>query len=113
MYKSEKKVTIEWEKDTDNKNKSSHSTSFNMSNPINRHQESDKITSMINTILDEEFPELANNSLMHDLLLYNVLQKVDTVQTVENVLSCIKTNRAKKINDVYFKNGEVRIKCSI
>lgn len=113
MYQSDKKVTIEWTNFTDNKNKPAYSTSFSMSNPINRTQESDKISSMVNTILNEEFPELINNSLIHDLVLYNVLQKVNTVQTVENVLSCMKTNRAKKINDVYFKNGEVRIKCSI
>ncbi len=112
MYKSEKKVTIEWVNATEKTNKSNY-TSLSMSNPINRNQESDKIASMVNTILNEEFPELINNSLIHDLVLYNVLQKVDTVQTVENVLSCMKTNRAKQINDVYFKNGEVRIKCSI
>ncbi len=113
MYNSKKQVTIEWIKSADTKNKIDNSTSISMSNPINRDSESDKITSMVNTILNEEFPELVNNSLIHDLVLYNVLQKVNTVQTVENVLSCMKNNRAKQINDVYFKNGEVRIQCSI
>lgn len=113
MYNSKKQVTIEWTNTSDTKKQIAKSTSISMSNPINRDNESDKITSMVNTILDKEFPELVNNSLIHDLVLYNVLQKVNTVQTVENVLSCMKNNRAKKINDVYFKNGEVRIKCSI
>lgn len=112
MYQSEQKVTIELVKTKAEQNQKS-SISFNMSNPINNNSESNKISQMVNTILDSEFPELKNNSLIHDLVFYNILEKMNTVQTVENVLSCMKSNQAKKIDDVYFKNGEIRIQCSI
>mgnify|MGYP002626591095 CR=1 FL=1 len=50
-----------------------------------------------------EFPELKNNSLIHDLVLY----RVKTIQTLENVLSCIKEVDVKES-----QNGEM-LTCSI
>ena len=64
---------------------------------------SDKLCKMISEILDNEFPELKNNSLIHDLVLY----RVKTIQTLENVLSCIKEVDVKES-----QNGEM-LTCSI
>jgi len=105
MLNSEKKVTIEWtNKKTDKES--------NMSNPLKRnHTDRNKLSIMVSQILSEEIPQLKNNSLLHDLVLYSLLEKMNTVQTIENVLSYIKENDAKAVQDVSFKNGEIRIKC--
>ncbi len=92
-----------------------------MTSPINKNSNTEKyaecetglVSEMVTTILDNELPMLKNNSLLHDLVLYTVLEKMNTVQNVKNVLSYIKDNRVKEVRDVYFRNGEVRIKCSI
>ncbi len=85
-----------------------------LTNPIfNNSTSKDKLSEMVTTILDKEFPMLKNNSLLHDLVIYTLMEKVKTVQTVENVLSYIKEKNVKQINDVHFKNGEVCIECSI
>ena len=68
---------------------------------------------LVSRVLEEELPQLKNNSLLYDLVLYTLLEKMNTVQSVENVLSYIKGNNAREVKDVSFKNGEVRIKCSI
>ena len=84
-----------------------------MTNPISdSYSDTDKISLMIAKILHEELPMLENNSLLKDLVMYSLLEKMKTVQSVENVLSYIKENNAKQVHDVSFKNGEVRIKCS-
>ena len=107
MLNSEKKVTIEWINEKNDKN-------ANMSNPIKRnHADKNKLSIMVSQILSEEIPQLKNNSLLHDLVLYSLMEKMNTVQTVENVLSYIKDSEAKAIQDVSFKNGEIYIKCSI
>ena len=64
---------------------------------------SDELYKMVSEILDNEFPELKNNSLIHDLVLY----RVKTIQTLENVLSCIKEVDVKES-----QNGEM-LTCSI
>ena len=57
--------------------------------------------------------EIKNNALLYNLVFYGVMEKMKTVQTVENVLSYIKGSDAREVKDVSFKNGEIRIKCSI
>ncbi len=110
MLNSEKKVTIEWIA----KKKNGTEVSSKVSNPItNSYSDTDKLSLMIAKILHEELPMLENNSLLRDLVMYSLLEKMKTVQTVENVLSYMKENNAKEVQDVSFKNGEVCIKCSI
>lgn len=108
MFNSEKKVTLEWVKSSEDNRFESYNSHV-MSNPINN---TDKLTQMVETILNKELPMLIDNSLLHDLVLYVVVRKLKTVQTVENVLSYIKENNLKQVHDISFKNGEVRIKCS-
>ena len=105
MYESERKITLEWQ----NADKKDTPFSYVMSNPINN---TDNFHKMVENILDSEIPRLKNNLVLHDLLLYTVIEKLNTVQTVENVLSYIKENKVKKVQDISFKNGEIRIKCS-
>ncbi len=108
MLNSHKKVTIEWS------NEERHEKNKCMSNPLRRnYSDTDKLSMMVSKILQEELPQLKNNSLLYDLVLYTLLEKMNTVQTVENVLSYIKENNARQVQDVSFKNGEVLIKCSI
>ena len=107
MFKKEKKVTIEWigkEKPTGKK----------VTNPITEYNKvSDSLSIMVSKILQEEIPRLKNNSLLYNLVLHTLTEKMKTVQTVENVLSYIKESNAKAVQDVSFKNGEIYIKCSI
>ena len=115
MLNSEKKVTVEWlcnvkGNDEGNAKVCGKTT---MSNPItNSYSDTDKISLMVTKILHEELPMLEHNSLLKDLVMYSLLEKMKTVQSVENVLSYIKENNAQQVHDVSFKNGEVRIKCS-
>ena len=96
MLNSEKKVTIEWiNKKDENKT--------NMSNPLRSHNDKNKLSIMVSQILSEEIPQLKNNSLLHDLVLYSLLEKMNTVQTIENVLSYIKESDAKTVQDVSFR----------
>lgn len=105
MLKSSKKVTVEViDRTKENKNNMSNSIKINEANR-------NKISLMINDILSKEFPHLKNNSLLKDLVLYSLAEKMSTVQTMENVLSYIKGSNAKVVQDVSFKNGEIRIKC--
>ncbi len=112
MNNKEKTITVEWIYET--KKDERKLLNNRISNPIvNNYSESDKLSTMICNILNEEFPHLRNNSLLHDIVLYNLVEKIKTVQSVENVLSYIKSNNAKQIQDISFNNGDVRIKCSI
>ena len=115
MLNAEKKVTVEWinENQEGNKEEKNLLNSSKISNPIYISHNTDNLSQMITSVLDKELPMLKNNSLLHDLVLYTLMEKMKTVQTVKNVLSYIKGNRAKKVQDVYFENGEVRIKCSV
>ncbi len=115
MFNEEKKVIVEWINENEcakNRTKEIYNTP-KMSNPIYISHNTDNLSQMITNVLDEELPMLKNNSLLHDLVLYTLMERMKTVQTVKNVLSYIKGNCAKKVQDVYFENGEVRIKCSI
>ena len=107
MLNSQKKVTIEWTNEERHGNKC-------MSNPISgSYSDTDKLSILVSRVLEEELPQLKNNSLLYDLVLYSLLEKMNTVQSVENVLSYIKGSNAREVKDVSFKNGEVHIKCSI
>jgi len=115
MFNNERKVTVEWIENEGLAKVNGKTTivAEKMTNPINRYSsDTSKLSEMVTTILDKELPMLKDNALLHELVLYTLLEKVKTVQTVENVLSYIKENNAKTVQDVYFKNGEVRIKCS-
>lgn len=114
MYNEEKKITIEWiSEDNNNIRKKDKKLSYVMSDPIKDNKSpSDKLSAMVRKVLEEELPNLKNNSLLYNLVLYTLTEKMKTVQTVENVLSYIKGNNAKTVQDVYFNNGEVHIKCS-
>lgn len=107
MYNSEKKVTIEW---MNNGNESLNK----VSNPISDgYTNYDKISIMVSKILQEEIPQLKNNQLLYDLVLYSIIEKMNTVQTVGNVLSYIKECHARGVHDVSITNGEVLIKCLV
>ena len=109
MFNKEKKVTIEWITD-----KKGNGKSPKTSNPItDSNKFASNLSTMVSKILEEEIPRLKNNSLLYNLVLYTLTEKMKTVQTVENVLSYIKDSEAKAIQDVSFKNGEIYIKCSI
>ncbi len=84
-----------------------------ISNPITgEFSDTDKLSFMIVKVIHEEFPMIKDNSLLFDLVLYSILEKLKTVQSVKNVLSYIKETNVKMVQDVSFKNGEVLIKCS-
>lgn len=111
MLNSEKKVTIEFVKENGENESSEYA---HMTNPINsEYSNTDKLALMVKRILKEEIPQLENNSLLYDLVLYSLIEKMNTVQKVENVLSYIKDNRIKEVQDVSFRKGEVHIKCSV
>ena len=57
--------------------------------------------------------DIKNNPILYNLILHTVTEKMKTVQTVENVLSYIKSNNAKSVEEVCINNGEIRIKCSV
>lgn len=105
MLNSEKKVTIEC---------INGDFAPNMSNPLNTDlTKTDKVAIMVAQILHDEIPSLRNNSLLYNLVLHTVTEKMKTVQTVENVLSYIRSSNAKSVEDVCIDNGEIRIKCSV
>ena len=109
MLNSQKKVKIEWLNEVNEGIKKS-----NMTNPLEvKPQKSDKIALMVKKILQEEIPQLKDNSLLYDLVLYTIIEKMNTVQTVGNVLSYIRKNHVKEVQDVSIENGEIRIKCSV
>ncbi len=105
MDNNEKKVTVKL---------TSKDNTSNITNPLTtNYSDNDKLSLMIVKILNEEFPMIKNNSLLYDLVLYSLEEKLKTVQKVENVLSYIKENHVKKVDDVSIKNGEIYIKCSV
>ncbi len=105
MQSKEKKITIEWV----NENKKLNFST----NPIQNNSSNEKLSIMVEKILDEELPMMKNNSLLYNLVLYTIIEKMQTVQNVQNVLSCIKEHKGKIVNNITFKNGEVYIQCSI
>ncbi len=84
------------------------------SNPIEENStELKKLSDLIYKIINDEFPFFKNKDMLCNLVLYSLVQKVNTIQTMENVLSYIKEAKIKQINDISFKNGDINIKCSI
>ena len=113
MLNSEKKVTIELiENEMNNKMKD---VLAHMTNPVacDDYSDTDRLLMMISSIIEQEIPQLKNNSLLFDLVSYSILEKMKTVQSVENVLSYMKETNVKTVEDVSFINGEVRIKCLV
>jgi len=90
-----------------------NSISSKFTNPINKIVKTDAISEMVRKVLNEEFPELKNNSLLYDLVIYTLTEKMNTVQNVENVISYMKENKVNEVRDITFRNGEVFIKCSV
>ncbi|MCD7879071.1 MAG: hypothetical protein LUG16_03960, partial [Candidatus Gastranaerophilales bacterium] len=111
MYKNEKKVILELIKDNEERDlRKENSQNMCVSNPITiKNNNANKLSEMVTKVLNAEFPQLKNNSLLHNL----VLEKLNTVQSVENVLSYIKESNVKEVKDVSFIDGEIFIKCSI
>lgn len=111
MLNSEKKVTIELVKE---KGEAPNLTSSKMTNPLSdKYTTSEKLANMVKLVLKQELPQLEHNSLLYDLVLYTITEKMNTVQNVENVLSYIRDNNVKEVQDVSFRKGEVHIKCSV
>lgn len=111
MLNSEKKVTIEL---VNKEGKENVSDCSHMTNPLNgNYTNAEKLAIMVKRVLKEELPQLENNSLLYDLVLYSLIEKLNTVQNVENVLSYIKDNKIKEIHDISFRKGEIHIKCSV
>lgn len=105
MLNSEKKVTIEC---------TNGNFSSGMTNPLNtNYSQNDKIALMVAQILHDEIPSLKENSLLYNLVLHTITEKMKTVQTVENVLSYIRSSNAKNVEEICIDNGEIRIKCSV
>ena len=105
MYEKNEKLTIEWEKETN---------TLKCTNPLaDKNINTNKIAEMVDKILINEIPNIKNNSLLYNLVFYGVMEKMKTVQTVENVLSYMKENKIQKVKNVSIKNGEIRIKCSV
>ncbi len=63
---------------------------------------SEILSLMVSEILEKEFPKLKNNSLLHDLVLY----KVKTIQTEENVLSCMSEIESKETDKKGTNSGD-------
>lgn len=106
MLSTKKQITIELGSNEVTRNKKV------LTNPISQeYTENDKISMMIARVIEDEFPQIKNNSLLYDLVLYSITEKMKTVQSVENVLSYIKGTEAKEVRDVTITNGEVLIKC--
>ena len=105
MCEKEKKVTIELTRGQLNPH---------FSNPLlSKEVETNKLEEMIDRILIHEIQNIKNNILLYNLVFYGVMEKMKTVQTIENVLSYMKENKVQKVQNVSIKNGEIRIKCSV
>ena len=108
MLNNEKKVTIEWVNDVKENKNSSVTNSITES-----YTNSDKLAIMIAKIMHEEFPMIKDNSLLYNLVLYSLTEKMKTLQNVENALQYIKENNGKTVQEVAMKKGESHIKCSV
>ena len=73
----------------------------------------ENLSQMVNQIIEEEFPSLKSTEMLHDMVLYSLIERLNTIQTMENVLSYIKEAKIKKVDEILFKNGDINIKCSI
>ena len=111
MINTEKRIKVEWINEVNNER---HNSVNGMTNPLKSDcSDTEKLGLLVKRVLEEEIPRLKNNSLLYDLVLYTIIEKMKTVQSVENVLSYIKENKARKVYDVIFIDGEVHIKCSV
>ena len=85
-----------------------------MSNPLEKNSSMEEnLSQMVNQIIEEEFPSLKNTEMLYDMVLYSLLERLNTIQTMENVLSYIREANIKKVDEILFKNGDINIKCSI
>ena len=67
----------------------------------------------VDSIIADEFPRMRNNSLLRSFVIESLLDSMGTVQSIQNVLLYSKENSVKSIDDVFFKDGDVHIKCSV
>ena len=74
---------------------------------------SNKIATIVNTVLKDEFPEIQKDNPYYDLLMYALTKELSTMQSIKNVLLYKKENNIKMIKDVRFKNREVQLTCLI
>ena len=63
--------------------------------------------------LQTYFELLKNNSLLCNLVMDSLKSNMGTVQSIKNVLLYSRENSIKTIDDVFFKDGDVHIKCSV
>jgi len=106
MLERKRNVTVEYE---------GIKTNFECaSNPLadNSRLNAD-LSQLVDSIIKYEFPFLKNTSMLHDMALYAIKEKMNTIQTMQNVLSYIKEANVKKVDEISFKNGDINIKCSI
>ncbi len=124
MLNSKRKINLETVYDENKKNLVSmeYSVSKPMEqylsedvlNPVDAyHQSTDYVETLVDSIIAEEFPKMKNNSLLRNLVIESVLNNMGTVQSIKNVLLYTKENSVKSIDDVFFKDGDVHIKCSV
>jgi len=106
MFGLTRNVTVEYE---------GIKTNFEcVSNPIEDKTRVDSdLSGLIERIIEYEFPQLKSTSMLHDMVLYSIKEKMNTIQTMQNVLSYIKEANVKKVDEISFKNGDINIKCSI
>jgi len=71
------------------------------------------LSKIIDSIIKKEFPMLKNTAMLHDMVLYSIKEKMNTIQTMQNVLSYIKESDVKNVDEISFNNGDINIKCSI
>lgn len=72
-----------------------------------------KIVNIINSVMNEEFPEIRKSNPYYELLIYGLTNRLSTMQSIKNVLLYKKENNIKLIKDVCFKNREVQLTCLI
>lgn len=112
IYDDEKKNTVSLEYTASNpieEGMTLHS-SFNLEEYFNSE---DYLRTMVEGIIADEFPSLKNNSLLCNLVMDSLKSNMGTVQSIKNVLLYSRENSIKTIDDVFFKDGDVHIKCSV
>ena len=124
MLNSKRKINLETV--YDDKKKSLVSMEYSVSKPMEEylsdttinpvdayHQSRDYVEMMVDSIIAEEFPRMKNNSLLRSIVIESLLDNMGTIQSIKNVLLYTKENSVKSIDDVFFKDGDVHIKCSV
>ena len=124
MLNTKRKINLETIYDDEKKN--TVSLEYMVSNPIEEgmtlhssinleeyFNSEDYLRTMVEGIIADEFPSLKNNSLLCNLVMDSLKSNMGTVQSIKNVLLYSRENSIKTIDDVFFKDGDVHIKCSV